>query len=297
MRDVVAADDDGADGVREGVAHGFAHAQHSGAIGGYYAFPGALLLLDGWRSPVGENTAARGDLHADDAHLLFDGEGEEFVGEAVGVVGVGCVEGQNGRVEGVAVEDVDDGFGVEVGGDTEKADDLLVVHLGEGFHGAAFGEDGVDLLGDADVVEQPEVEVVGLHELEGLFDITEGAVAGALPALGGKEDVVAAMFHDASYVLLTPPLGESVSGGSVDEVHAQIEGSLDEGDGDVEVVGLFDSALATEGEDADLKAGLSEVARRHGGLRSRIGGQGRKLVRRGPGLVGEKACGEDPSGL
>ena len=152
----------------------------------------------------------------------------------------------------MAVEDVDDGFGVVVGGDTEKADDLLVLHLGEGFHGAAVGEDGVDLLGDANVVEQPEVEVIGLHELEGLFDITEGAVAAALSALGGKEDVVAAVLHDASDVLLAPALGESVSRGGVDEVDAEVEGSLDERDGDVEVVWLFDSALAAEGEDADL---------------------------------------------
>src|SRR6516165_5973827 len=190
----------------------------------------------------------------------------------------------------MAVEDVDDGFGVVVGGDTEKADDLLVLHLGEGFHGAAFGEDGVDLLGDANVVEQPEVEVVGLHELEGLFDVTEGAVAAALSALGGKEDLVAAVLHDASYVLLAPALGESVSRGGVDEVDAEVEGSLDEGDGDVEVVGLFDSALAAQGEDADLIAGLSEVARGNGG-------QNRKLVRRGLGFVAEKACGEGTSGL
>src|SRR6516165_8597363 len=186
----------------------------------------------------------------------------------------------------MAVEDVDDGFGVVVGGDTEKADDLLVLHLGEGFHGAAVGEDGVDLLGDANVVEQPEVEVVGLHELEGLFDVTEGAVAAALSALGGKEDLVAAVLHDAFYVLLAPALGESVSRGGVDE-----------SDAEVEVVWLFDSALAAEGEDADLIAGLSEVARWHGGLRSGIGGQGRKLVRRGLGFVAEKACDEGTSGL
>ena len=80
---------------------------------------------------------------------------------------------------------------------TEKADDLLVVHLGEGLHGAAFREDGGDLLGDANVVEQPEVEVAGLHELEGLIHITESAVARALPALGRKEDLIAAVLQDA----------------------------------------------------------------------------------------------------
>src|SRR5215469_12051577 len=89
--------------------------------------------------------------------------------------------------------EIDDGFGLVVGGKTKEADDLLVLHPGEGFHGAAFGEDGVNLLGDANVVEQPKVEVVGLHELEGLFDIAEGVVAAALPGLGTKEGVVAAV--------------------------------------------------------------------------------------------------------
>jgi len=69
------------------------------------------------------------------------------------------------------------------------------------------------------------------------------------------------------------------------------------GTGDVEVVGLFDSGLGAEGEEADLVAGLSEVARRHRGRRPRIGGQGRKLVRRGLGFVREKACSEGASGL
>jgi hypothetical protein len=82
-------------------------------------------------------------------------------------------------------------------------------------------------------VEQPGVEVVGLRELEGLFNITEGAVARALPALGGKEDLIAAVLQDASDILLAPPLGDSVSEGGVDKVDAEIEGSLDEGDGDV----------------------------------------------------------------
>ena len=215
----------------------------------------------------------------------------------LGVVGVGCVEGKNASVEGEAVEDVDDGFGLVVGGDTEVADDLLVAHLGEGFHGAAFCEDGVDLLGDANVVKQPEVEVVGLHELEGLFDIAEGVVAAALPGLGTKEGLVAAVLHHAADVLLAPALGESVAGSGVDEVDAEVEASLDDGNGDVEVVGLFDSGLRAEGEEADLVAGLSEVARRHGGRRPRVGGKRRKLVLRGLGFAGEKAGGEGATGL
>jgi hypothetical protein len=295
LRDVVAADDDGADGERENVVRGVADVQRSWASG--YTFPGALLLLDGWRRPAGEDTAARRDLHADDAHLFFKSQGEQALGEAVGVVGVGCVEGKNASVKWEAVDDVDDGFGLVVGGNTKVADDLLVAHLDEGFHGTAFCEDGGDLLGDANVVEQPEVEVVGLHELEGLFDIAKGVVAAALPGLGTKEGVVAAVLHHAADVLLAPALGESVAGSGVDEVDAEVEASLDDGNGDVEVVGLFDSSLCAEGEEADLVAGLSEVARRHRGRRSRIGGHGRKPVLHGLGFVSEKTCSEGASGL
>jgi len=298
LRDVVTADDHCTDWEREGIAHGFAHVQRAGVSSDDCAFKGfLLLLLDGRRSPAGEDTAACDDLHPDNTHLLFDSEGKELVGEGVGVVSVGCVKGHQDSVEGVAVDHVDDGFGVVVGGNAEKADDLLVVHLGEGVHRSAFGEDGVDLLRDADVMVHPEVEMVGLHKLQGFFDISESAVAGALPALGGKEDVVAAMFHDAPYVLLAPALGKTVSGGSVDEVDTEVEGSLDERNGNIKIVGLFDSALAAEGEDSDLIAGLSEVARGHGSLRLRIRRQRRKLVRHGVSFVGEKACGEDSSRL
>lgn len=69
----VAADDDGGDGVREGELHGVAHGQNAGAGGDGGAFPSLLLGFErGW-GPSGEQAAARRDLHADDAHLSFDG--------------------------------------------------------------------------------------------------------------------------------------------------------------------------------------------------------------------------------
>jgi hypothetical protein len=130
-----------------------------------------------------------------------------------------------------------------------------------------------------------------------LRDIAEGVVAAALPGLGTKESVVAPALHHAADVLLAPALGESVAGRGVDEIDAEVEASLDDGNSDVKVVGLFDSGLRAEGEEADLVAGLSKVARGHRGRRSRIGGHGRKLVRRGSGFVGEKTCSEGASGL
>jgi hypothetical protein len=103
--------------------------------------------------------------------------------------------------------------------------------------------------------------------------------------------------HHAADVLLAPALGVSVARSGVDEVDAEVEASLDDGNGNVEVVGLFDSGLRAEGEEADLVAGLSKIARGHRARRSRIGGHGRKLALRGLGFLGEEAGGESASGL
>ena len=43
---------------------------------------------------------------------------------------------------------------------------LLLLHLEERFHGPSPGEDGLDIGHDADVVELPEVDVIGLEKLQ-----------------------------------------------------------------------------------------------------------------------------------
>ena len=121
-------------------------------------------------SPCGEDAAAGHDLHADDAHLFFDGHGEELFGEAV-VEPVGGVESHEDGVEGEAANAFHEGFGAEAAGDAEIADHLLFVGLLEGFDGSAFGEDLVDVFLNAYVVELPGVDVVGVEELEGDFEV------------------------------------------------------------------------------------------------------------------------------
>ena len=55
-----------------------------------------------------------------------------------------------------------------------------------------------------------------------------------------------AVLHHTADVLFAPALGESIAGRRVDQVDAEVEASLDDGNGDVEVVGLFDSGLRAE---------------------------------------------------
>ena len=81
-----------------------------GAFGDGGAFPGVALGVERGGCPGGEQAAAGGDLHADDAHLLFDDERKELVGEGVDVR-VGGVHGHEDAIEGVAIDGVDEGLG------------------------------------------------------------------------------------------------------------------------------------------------------------------------------------------
>ena len=165
LSDGVAADDDGADGPGQGVIHCFAHGEGArGRCLDGHAFPGVLLLLDGRRRPTGEQAAAAGDLHADDAHLALDGQRQKLLVEAV-VVRVGGVHGHQNGVEWIAMDAFHQRVGAIVAGEAEEAHNLLLFHLEQGFHGAALGEDLVDVGHGADVVKLPEVDVVGLEQL------------------------------------------------------------------------------------------------------------------------------------
>jgi uncharacterized membrane protein len=191
------------------------------------------------------------------------------------VVRVGGVHGHQNRVEGMAVDALHQRVGAVVAGDAEMAHDLLLLHFEQRFHRAALGEDFVHIGHGADVVQLPEVDVIGLEQLQRLLDHAHGAVAGALLGLGGEEGLVAAVGHHLADVLLAPALGAAVDRRGVDVVDAEVERALDDGHGDVEVVGLLERGLAAEREDADLVAGLAEVAGGHGRA---AGFQGRVCV-------------------
>ena len=218
LLDRVAADDGCADGERESVEEGLVFGEGAGCGGdGSAAFPGFFLDFDGGRGPGGEDAAAGHDLHADDAHLFFDGHGKELFGEAV-VEPVGGVEAHEDGVEGEAADAFHEGFGAEAAGDAEIADHLLFAGLLEGFDGSAFGEDLVDVFLNAYVVELPGVDVVGVEELEGDFEVFECGVAGALFGFAGDEDLIAVALEGFAEILLAPAIGAAVDGGGVEVV-------------------------------------------------------------------------------
>jgi hypothetical protein len=74
------------------------------------------------------------------------------------------------RVEWIALDAFDERVGAVVTGEAEEADDLLLLHLQQCFHSAALGEDVVDIGHGADVVQLPQVYMVGLEKLERFLD-------------------------------------------------------------------------------------------------------------------------------
>ena len=76
-------------------------------------------------------------------------------------------------------------------GDAEVST-IFCCRFEQGFHGSALGEDLVDVGHGADIVQLPEVDVVGLEQLQRLFDHRHGAVARAFLGFGREERFVAA---------------------------------------------------------------------------------------------------------
>ena len=228
--------------------------------------------------PTAEDAAARGNLHTDDAHLLFHGQGQQLLLEAE-VVRVGGVDGHQYLIKGEAANALQQHAGIGVSGDAEEAHHLLLAGFDEGFDGSALGEDAVHVVLRGDVVELPGVEVIGVEQLQALFEQAQRTVAGAVVRLAGQVGFAAAALHHLADVALAPTVGAAVLRGGVNVVDAEIEGALDDGHGDGGVVGLLDGGLPAEREDSGTVAGFAQVAGGHGGGRKRIVRQGVGLMR------------------
>ena len=70
-------------------------------------------------------------------------------------------------------------------GDAEIANNLLLFHFKQSFHGSALGENLIDVKDGSHVVQLPQIDVIGVKQFEGLFDHAERSVAGALLGFRG----------------------------------------------------------------------------------------------------------------
>ena len=135
-------------------------------------------------------------------------------------------------------------------------------------------EDLLDLVVAHDVVQLPEVEVVGLEQPQALLEQAQRPVARAVVGLAREEHFLAPRRHDLAdegladaVELPSLPGGvarAAVGGGRVDVVHAQVDRAVDDGNRHVVLVGLFERRLAAQAEEAHLVARASESPFGHG---------------------------------
>jgi len=125
---------------------------------------------------------AGGDFHADGSHLELLGEGQEVLDEAE-VVAVGGVDGHEDGVEGEALDGFDEDVGLEMAGDTRKVAADCSRAFSRAFDGRRWGEDAVELVFGLEVVDLPEVEVIGAEVAQALLEEAHGAIVGAVGGL------------------------------------------------------------------------------------------------------------------
>jgi hypothetical protein len=156
-------------------------------------------------------------------------------------------------------------------GDADVAHDPLATCRDERLDRAAGGEDRVDLLHAREVVDLPQIQVIGLQRLERLVQQPTRAVTRAVVCLAGEKRLAPPALHDLPDVALRH--AATVARRGVDVVDAEIERPLHDRDGYGLVVRLLDGRLPAEAEEPHRVAGLAQVARGHRRRRHRIGGQ------------------------
>ena len=113
---------------------------------------------------------------------------------------------QQNAVEGKSVYPFNQAIRAVMAGQSKMANHFLFPRLDDRLHGAAFGEHFSDVTRRADVMQLPEIQMVGLEQLEGFFQHAERGIARALLGLAGQKRLGTPLFHHLPNILLAPAL-------------------------------------------------------------------------------------------
>lgn len=237
----------------------------------------AEALFD-WGDLITGDGAHGVGLHGDHAEAHFTRFGEDVGDEAL-VVGVDEIDGHLDGFPAVeAAEEFEVDGGVVVAGEADVADFTLLFGLDEGFERAIGAEDLIGFMVAGDLVDLPEVDVVGAEAFELLLEAGHGFGFGVFLEFGHQDDLLAfgageGFAEDAiafAFVVVV---------GGVEESDAEIAGAGD--DAETFLFALDEHVKAAEGEAGDLKTAAAEGGGGHGGLGEEMepggGGEGGSL--------------------
>lgn len=214
-------------------------------------------------------------LHGEDAEAHFAGFGEDVGDEAL-VVGVHEIDGHLDGFPAVeAAEEFEVDGGVVVAGEADVADFALFFGLDEGFEGAIGAEDLIGFVVAGDLMDLPEVDVIGVEAFELFLESGHGFGFGVFLEFGHQDDLLAfgageGFAEDAvafAFVVVV---------GGVEEVDAEIAGAGD--DAETFLFALGEHVSAAKGKSGDMETAAAEGGGGHGGFGEELepggGGEG-----------------------
>ena len=177
---------------------------------------------------------------------------------------VGRIEGHQHGIEVEPAHRFEQDGRIVVAGQAQEPDAPLLAGLDEGLEGPAAAEDRAQVAGCAQVVELPEVQVVGVQPVQALLQQPERAVAGAIVRLGREEHIAATLAQRGAIVVEAPRIGWR----RVAVVHTLVQRPVDHGHRLGHPAMSPEHALAPEGELGHLVARAAQRPARDRGDRA-----------------------------
>ncbi len=150
------------------------------------------------------------DLHADDAHAALRRLDQHGSGERQ-AMDIGRIECDEHGIEVEPAHGFEQDGRVVMPGQAEEPDASLGTRLDKRLECTATAEDHLEVARSSQIVQLPQVEVVGAQPLEAFIEKPERAIAGAVVGLGGKEDLAAALAQGGTVVVEAAGVGGAVS--------------------------------------------------------------------------------------
>jgi hypothetical protein len=84
---------------------------------------------------------------------------------------------------------------------TQESDASFIARLGKGLQCTTAAKDHLEVTGSSQIVQLPQIQMVGAQSLEAFIKQPERAIASAIMGLGGKEDLATALPQRGSVVI------------------------------------------------------------------------------------------------
>ncbi len=223
----------------------------------------AQQLLSGENAFLDGFGAATDGLHAEHRDAALFEYGKDFLLEAELVERP--IEGVQRHLDSVErearIEHGEVNFGVLVAGEAYEADLTFFFGFYKGFCSSARADEEVGVVCEADSVNLPEVDVIGLQPAQALFEHLSGecAVAAMRADLGHQEGLVTPSFEAFAEPVLG--LAAAILPATVIKDDAAVQSRMDKFDCGLFVLGYTDM-MSARTESRDLNIGLAETPER-----------------------------------